>query len=421
MTQQMSSPILVLADQVGDHLTPLARQAVTLAASLTSADVVALSLAATPDVAALSELGATQLLHADLGDAARSSVVASDALVSALASGSFGLVLLCSDYRGREIAGRVGALTEAGVVSGASSVGFDGGVLQIGKTALGGSWSMRIVLEGQTPIVGIASGVIDEAPVASPVTLTPQALAVELSPEASAIQVVSSVPDDEEGVSLTDASTVVCGGRGVDGDFELVRSVAQVLGGAVGATRVACDEGWAPRSEQIGQTGLTVTPNLYIGLGVSGAIHHTVGMQSSAHIVAVCDDPDAPIFEIADFGVVGDVTEVVPAALAAIEEARSQALASISTTRPPRRCASAPFRRGSAPSVTWPHTPAIPPPATSEGGGPVACSTTRASRSQRPSAQTSTRSFSRRVPPNQTPSASWLPPEVCVAATARAT
>ena len=227
MTQQMSSPILVLADQAGDHLTPLARQAVTLAASLTSADVVALSLAATPDVAALSELGATQLLHADLGDAARSSVVASDALVSALATGSFGLVLLCSDYRGREIAGRVGALTEAGVVSGASSVGFDGGVLQIGKTALGGSWSMRIVLEGQTPIVGIGSGVIDEAPVASPVALSPQSLAVELSAEASAIQVVSSVPDEEEGVSLSDASTVVCGGRGVDGDFELVRSVAR--------------------------------------------------------------------------------------------------------------------------------------------------------------------------------------------------
>ena len=314
MTQQMSSPILVVADQAGDHLTPLARQAVTLAASLTSADVVALSLAATPDVAALSELGATQLLHADLGDAARSPAAASDALV-----------LLCSDYRGREIAGRVGALTEAGVVSGASSVGFDGGVLQIGKTALGGSWSMGIVLEGQTPIVGISSGIIDEAPVASPASLTPEPLAVELSAEASVIEVVSSVADEEEGVSLADASTVVCGGRGVDGDFELVRSLADALGGAVGATRVACDEGWAPRAEQIGQTGLTVTPNLYIGMGVSGAIHHTVGMQSAAHIVAVCDDPDAPIFEIADFGVVGDVAEVVPAALAIIEEARSQA------------------------------------------------------------------------------------------------
>ena len=326
MTQQMSSPILVLADQSGTHLTSLARQAVTLAASLTSADVVALSVAPTPDVAALSELGATRVLHADLGPAGgHASVAASDAVIAALGTDSFGLVLLCSDYRGREIAGRVAALTEAGVISGAASVSFDGGVLQVGKTALGGSWSMGIVLEGQTPIVGISSGVIDEAPVASPASLTPEPLAVELSAEAAAVEVVSFVADEEDGVSLTDASTVVCGGRGVDGDFELVRSLADALGGAVGATRVACDEGWAPRSEQIGQTGLTVTPNLYIGLGVSGAIHHTVGMQSAAHIVAVCDDPDAPIFEIADFGVVGDVTEVVPAALAIIEEARSQA------------------------------------------------------------------------------------------------
>ena len=325
MTQQMHSSILVLADQAGSRLTSLTRQAVTLAASLTSGDVVALSVASVPDTAALAELGATRVLHADLGAAGHSSVVASDAVIAALGTDSYGLVLLSSDYRGREIAGRVAALTEAGVVSGASSVSVDGGVLQVGKTALGGSWSMGIVLEGQTPIVGISSGIIDEAPAASPASLTPEPLAVELSAEASVIEVVSSMADEEEGVSLADASTVVCGGRGVDGDFELVRSLADALGGAVGATRVACDEGWAPRAEQIGQTGLTVTPNLYIGLGVSGAIHHTVGMQSAAHIVAVCDDPDAPIFEIADFGVVGDVAEVVPAALAIIEEARSQA------------------------------------------------------------------------------------------------
>ncbi len=114
-----------------------------------------------------------------------SSVVASDAVIAALGTDSYGLVLASSDYRGREIAGRVAALTEAGVVSGASSVSFDGGVLQVGKTALGGSWSMRIVLEGQTPIVGISSGIIDEAPVASPASLTPEPLAVELSAEAS--------------------------------------------------------------------------------------------------------------------------------------------------------------------------------------------------------------------------------------------
>ena len=232
-------------------------------------------------------------------------------------------MLLPSDYRGREIAGAVAATTDAGVVSGASSVSYDGGVLEIAKTALAGSWSMRIVVEGQTPVVGVASGAVDEARAASPTTPAVESLEVVLSPRAQAVAVLASTPEDTGGVSLADASTVVVGGRGVDGDFTMVKELADALGGAVGATRVACDEGWAPRGEQIGQTGLSVSPNLYVGLGVSGAVHHTVGMQSSAHIVAVCDDPDAPIFELADFGVVGDVAEVVPQALDEIRKARA--------------------------------------------------------------------------------------------------
>ena len=243
--------------------------------------------------------------------------------VAALEAGSYGLVLLPSDYRGREIAGAVAATTDAGVVSGASSVSYDGGVLEIAKTALAGSWSMRIVVEGQTPVVGVASGAVDEARAASPTTPAVESLEVVLSPRAQAVAVLASTPEDTGGVSLADASTVVVGGRGVEGDFTMVKELADALGGAVGATRVACDEGWAPRGEQIGQTGLSVSPNLYVGLGVSGAVHHTVGMQSSAHIVAVCDDPDAPIFELADFGVVGDVAEVVPQALDEIRKARA--------------------------------------------------------------------------------------------------
>ena len=100
----------------------------------------------------------------------------------------------------------------------------------------------------------------------------------------------------------------------MDGDFDLVRSLAEPLNAAVGATRVACDEGWIERSAQIGQTGETVSPRLYIGLGVSGAVHHTSGIQGAGTVVAICDDSEAPIFEMADFGVVGDVTEVVPPA-----------------------------------------------------------------------------------------------------------
>ena len=321
----MSAPVLVLADHAAGQarLTPAAGQLLTLARSLTSGGVDALVLTDAIDMEALGALGADRVLSAPLGAAARASVAAADAVVAALEAGSYGLVLLPSDYRGREIAGAVAATTDAGVVSGASSVSYDGGVLEIAKTALAGSWSMRIVVEGQTPVVGVASGAVDEARAASPTTPAVQALDVALSPRAQAVAVLDSTPEGTGGVALADASTVVVGGRGVDGDFAMVEELADALGGAVGATRVACDEGWAPRREQIGQTGLSVSPNLYVGLGVSGAVHHTVGMQSSAHIVAVCDDPDAPIFELADFGVVGDVAEVVPQALDEIRKARS--------------------------------------------------------------------------------------------------
>lgn len=321
----MSAPVLVLADHAAGQarLTPAAGQLLTLARSLTSGGVDALVLTDAIDMEALGALGADRVLSAPLGGAARASVAAADAVVAALEAGSYGLVLLPSDYRGREIAGAVAATTDAGVVSGASSVSYDGGVLEIAKTALAGSWSLRIVVEGQTPVVGVASGAVDEARAASPTTPAVEALDVVLSPRAQAVAVLASTPEDTGGVSLADASTVVVGGRGVDGDFTMVKELADALGGAVGATRVACDEGWAPRGEQIGQTGLSVSPNLYVGLGVSGAVHHTVGMQSSAHIVAVCDDPDAPIFELADFGVVGDVAEVVPQALDEIRKARA--------------------------------------------------------------------------------------------------
>ena len=321
----MSAPVLVLADHATGQarLTPAAGQLLTLARSLTSGGVDALVLTDAIDMEALGALGADRVLSAPLGAAARASVAAADAVVAALEAGSYGLVLLPSDYRGREIAGAVAATTDAGVVSGASSVSYDGGVLEIAKTALAGSWSMRIVVEGQTPVVGVASGAVDEARAASPTTPAVESLEVVLSPRAQAVAVLASTPEDTGGVSLADASTVVVGGRGVDGDFTMVKELADALGGAVGATRVACDEGWAPRGEQIGQTGLSVSPNLYVGLGVSGAVHHTVGMQSSAHIVAVCDDPDAPIFELADFGVVGDVAEVVPQALDEIRKARA--------------------------------------------------------------------------------------------------
>lgn len=154
-----------------------------------------------------------------------------------------------------------------------------------------------------------------------------QAKLVNLSlPEglASATQVLEVVESLEEKINLTGADVIVCGGRGLGKPegFELVRELAEALGGVVGATRGAVDSEWIGHAHQVGQTGRTVAPKLYVALGVSGAVQHLVGMQSSDHIVAVNSDPNAPIFKVATYGIVGDLYEVVPAMLDRLKELR---------------------------------------------------------------------------------------------------
>lgn len=141
---------------------------------------------------------------------------------------------------------------------------------------------------------------------------------------ASATQVLEVVESLEEKINLTGADVIVCGGRGLGKaeGFELVRELADALGGVVGATRGAVDSEWIGHAHQVGQTGRTVAPKLYVALGVSGAVQHLVGMQSSDHIVAVNTDPNAPIFKVATYGIVGDLYEVVPAMLARLKELR---------------------------------------------------------------------------------------------------
>ena len=318
----LDAPLLVLVDLETTEAAPTgpSLELLTAARELTGGDVVALALQPLGEAAsaALAGAGATRLLSADLGEAAHLPATAADAVVAAVGAVQPAAVLVVSDYRGKELAGRAAVLLDSACVSDATALeaggAGDDSMLRASKLVLSGSWSTTVSVgsAGSAPIIAVRPG-IAEVSAADGAPLTAEPLEVPVSAEAAAVRLVSrEATSVASGPALTEARTVVVGGRGVDGDFDLVRSLAEPLGAAVGATRVACDEGWIERSAQIGQTGETISPRLYIGLGVSGAVHHTSGIQGAGTVVAICDDSEAPIFEMADFGVVGDVTEVVP-------------------------------------------------------------------------------------------------------------
>lgn len=316
----LTAPLLVLVDHDADGvLTTGSAQAVTAARTLAS-EAIALALT-TPDTEALARYGASRVLHVDCaGVSPRLSEVGAQAVRAAMdATGAAG-VLLTSHYLGREIAARVAVGVGATPVVDVTKVWEESGTIHASKPALAGAWEVALHLEDSPVVLALRPGAVEEneAPAAASLETFPVAF-TEL---ATRVRILESAPQERTGrTPLPEARTVVVAGRGIEGDMSPVEALADALDAAVGATRVVTDEGWAPRSLQVGQTGVNISPNLYIGLGVSGAIHHTVGMQSSRHIVAVVDDPDAPIVELADFVVIGDLFEVVPQAIAALEAA----------------------------------------------------------------------------------------------------
>ncbi|MGI4896037.1 MAG: electron transfer flavoprotein subunit alpha/FixB family protein [Janthinobacterium lividum] len=246
-----------------------------------------------------------------------------DAVHMVLSARPAPLLLAVSTFENKELAARLAVRAGAGVVTDATSVEIDAdGRVVAGKVVLAGSWATRCAVTAPLAVITVRPHALqaersDRAPASSPDSF--------LLSDAStrAVTVVSRTPRPVSGPSLAEAEVVVVGGRGTDGDFSPVRELAEVLGGAVGATRVATDEGWIGHEAQIGQTGVTISPRLYVGAGVSGAVHHRGGMDASVTIVAINNDPDAPIFEFCDYGVVGDLGEVLSALSAELRRRRA--------------------------------------------------------------------------------------------------
>ncbi len=316
----IAAPLVVLVDHDTDAaLTVASAQALTAARQLSS-EAIALSLT-TPDMEALARFGASRVLTVDTGDLSvrLSDVVAQVVRAAVETTGAAG-VLMTSHYLGREVAARVALTLGATPVVDVTKLWEANGSIHASKPALAGAWEIDLHVEDGPIVLALRPGAVEETESTStPVT---EQLEVEFSETARRVTVVESTPQERTGrTPLVEARTVVVAGRGTEGNMEPVEALADMLDAAIGATRVVTDEGWAPRSLQVGQTGVNISPHLYIGLGVSGAIHHTVGMQSSRHIVAIVDDPDAPIVELADFAVVGDLFEVVPQAIETLKAA----------------------------------------------------------------------------------------------------
>ena len=233
-----------------------------------------------------------------------------DALELAVRQVSPAAVLVSATTDGKEVAGRLAARLDAGVLIDAVDLDPSGAVTQI---VFGGSCTVHARVTHGIPVIAVRPGSFE--PEEHPVEATQHTLALPpIDPSASARVVARRAALAGDRPALTEAAVVVSGGRGVGGadGFKVVEELADALGGAVGASRAAVDAGYYPHQYQVGQTGKSVSPQLYVALGISGAIQHLAGMQTSKTIVAVNKDPEAPVFGLADYGVVGDLFAVAP-------------------------------------------------------------------------------------------------------------
>jgi electron transfer flavoprotein alpha subunit len=306
------SEILVLAEHAGDDVKKVTLELITLARRFGEPSVVWTGPGAEQGQARCAEYGAARIYVAD--DAAADDYIVApvaELLAHLVREKSPALVLVAGTAPGKEVAGRLAVKIDSGVLTDAVDLqpGDDGPVAE--QSIFGGSTIVHSRVRRGTPIVAVRPNAVAAEPASGAAELTPVSLAGEISGAKVSNRVVA---ERSERPDLTEASIVVSGGRGTGGaeGFGVIEQLADALGAAVGASRAVTDAGWYPHQFQVGQTGKTVSPQLYMAIGISGAIQHRAGMQTSKTILAINKDPEAPIFELADFGVVGDLFKVVP-------------------------------------------------------------------------------------------------------------
>ena len=307
--------VLVLAEHTADgEVKKVTLELLTAARRLGEPSVVWTGPGADAAQPRLAEYGAAKVYVADSPDFAGYVVApAAELLASLVGSASPAAVLIAGTTEGKEIARRLAVKTGSGVLTDAVDVTEADGTVVGEHANFGGAVVVHATVRTGTPIIAVRPNSVAAEP--APAAAAVEAVAFTASDAAKTAKITEHVvAEASERPELSEASIVVSGGRGTgsaDG-FGIIEQLADSLGAAVGASRAVVDAGWYPHAFQVGQTGKTVSPQLYMAVGISGAIQHRAGMQTSKTIVAVNKDAEAPIFEIADFGVVGDLFTVVP-------------------------------------------------------------------------------------------------------------
>jgi electron transfer flavoprotein alpha subunit len=305
--------VLVLVDSVDGTVKKATLELLTAARQLgePAAVVVGAPGTAAPLKDQLAEYGATKVYVAESDDIAGYSVAPkAEALAAVAEQASPAAVLVSSNAENKEVAARLALKLGSGLLYDAVGVDGDGSVTQ---QIFGAAITVTSKVAKGTPVITVRPNSVAPEPASAAAEQVP--VSVTLSDAAKGAKILETVAEEKGSrPQLSDASVVVSGGRGIGNadNFTIIEKLADSLGAAVGASRAVVDAGWVPHTMQVGQTGVTVSPQLYIAVGISGAIQHRAGMQTSKTIVAINKDPEAPIFELADFGVVGDLFQVAP-------------------------------------------------------------------------------------------------------------
>ncbi len=313
--------VLVLAEHSGGEVKKVTAELLTAARRIGSPSVVWAGPGAADGRERLAEFGAERVYVAESAEFDEYVVAPKAELLASLgAEKAPAAVQIAGTLEGKEIAARLAVKTDSGVLTDAINVvaGPDGA--PVGEHAnFGGAITVHATVTKGTPIIAVRPNAISAAAEPGAAELVPVGFAA--SDAAKVAKITEHVVAEKgERPELTEAQIVVSGGRGTGSaeGFKVIEELADALGAAVGASRAVTDAGWYPHQFQVGQTGKTVSPQLYVAVGISGAIQHRAGMQTSKTIIAVNKDPEAPIFEITDLGVVGDLFKVVPQLLEAI-------------------------------------------------------------------------------------------------------